>query len=461
MKNALSILFLAVACSSFAQQKETFDLATYTIPSGWQKTSNTNNVVGYTITNNQKGTYCQIGIYASTNSKGSLEADFEREWQELIVKTYKPARKPELVPAASENGWDAQGGVAPFEFSGAPSLVMLVTMSSHVRCMSIVILTNTEDYQPEIQKFLESVDMKMQAAETKTQTPPIQPPATPTQSTRATKSTFAFTTTNFDDGWNSTVQEDWVEVTKGGTKVLIHYPNKNADEYNSVLKDGLNTAWNILVAPKYRNIRNFELKPISGWQSIDFAESDAVEISTGRNVHVVLFKYHYSNGSGRYLEFITPTKNSFEQEFGAYHETSYGWEKVERMVNYNKFALGAGDLNGTWTNNFTGMLQYVNAYTGADAGTNTHASSEIFRFTGDAYHWEIGVASGMVGNIKFQSVKSDGMHTLPNNWQIHFSDVEGKPRTYNAFFSCVKGARILWLEDSAYANGYSGYGKKE
>ena len=34
----------------------------------------------------------------------------------------------------------------------------------------------------------------------------------------------AFTTTNFDDGWTSTVHEDWVEVTKGNIKVLIHYP---------------------------------------------------------------------------------------------------------------------------------------------------------------------------------------------------------------------------------------------
>ena len=119
------------------------------------------------------------------------------------------------------------------------------------------------------------------------------------------------------------------------------------------------------------------------------------------------------------------------------------------------------DLNGTWTNNFTGMTQYVNAYTGADAGANTHASSEIFNFVGDTYHWELSVASGMVGNIKFQGVKSDGKLTLPNNWQIHFSDLEGKPKTYNAYFSCIKGARILWLEDSAYANGYSGYGKKE
>ena len=60
----------------------------------------------------------------------------------------------------------------------------------------------------------------------------------------------------------------------------------------------------------------------------------------------------------------------------------------------------------------------------------------------------------MVGNIKFQSVKSSGTFSLPSNWQVAFSDIEGKPRTYNAFFACVKGARILWL-------GETGYGRLE
>ena len=45
-----------------------------------------------------------------------------------------------------------------------------------------------------------------------------------TDKSSATNSDFAFTTTNFDDGWTSTAKEDWVEVTKANIKVLIHYP---------------------------------------------------------------------------------------------------------------------------------------------------------------------------------------------------------------------------------------------
>jgi len=446
---------------SLLAQKETFDLATYTIPNGWKKTSNTNNVVGYTISNNQKGTYCQIGIYASTNSKGSLDADFESEWQELVVKTYKPTSKPELLPKSSENGWEVQGGVAPFEYNGARSAVMLVTASNQLKCMSVVILTNTEDYQAEIEKFLESVDLK----KTETTSQPVNSAnnSQPTGNSTAIKSAFAFTTTNFDNGWTSTVQEDWVHVLKGEVQVLIHYPTSNIDLSSMDYKTISNNAWNTLVAPRYSNLNNFVLlSGTSDYEKPHFIAADVTDNVTGKKVYVALFK----KGNSGWIEFITSDKNSFVREFGLdiskvdyYNTESAVWDPLRKMTDYNKFAVGAADLEGKWTSNFAGMTQYVNMYTGADAGASSHSSTESFHFKGNTYHWELTSASGMVGNLKFQGAKSDGRQSLPNNWQIHFSDLEGKPKTYNAFFSCVKGARILWLEDSAYATGYTGYGK--
>ena len=262
---------------------------------------------------------------------------------------------------------------------------------------------------------------------------------------------YKFSTTNFDDGWVSTEQQNWVSVTKGNTKVLIHYPNKAADKHNFVLLDGLKNAWDILVAPRYSSASNMMFRPLTGWQSIEFAEAEMVEKATGKAVYVVLFNMNYSNGSGRYLEFIMPSKAAFEQEFGAYTGKTYGWEKMEQMLNYNKFGVAPSDLKGTWTNKFSGMIRYANIYTGADAGADTHASAEEFVFgAGNTYKWDLGVASGMVGNIKFQSAKANGKFSVPSNWQVKFSSIAGRPRTYNAFFAAVKGARILWLDGTAY-----------
>ena len=465
MKYLICILFTLSVANLVAQKKETFDLVTYTVPAGWKETSSAN-VVSFTVTNNQKGTYCQIAVYASTASKGNTQADFESEWQELVVKTYKPSSKPELLPKSSENGWEVQGGVAPFEFNGASSAAMLVTASNQIRCISVVILTNTQDYQTEIEKFLESVDLK------KTET--ISQPAnsannreeTKKQSTNSTaiNSAFTFTTTNFDNGWTSTVQEDWVHVLKGDVQVLIHYPTSKIDLSSMDYKTISNNAWNTLVAPRYSNLNNFVLlSGTSDYEKPHFIAADVTDNATGKKVYVALFK----KGNSGWIEFITSDKNSFVRAFGLdiskvdyYNTESSAWDPLRKMADYNKFAVGVADLEGKWTNNFAGMTQYVNIYTGADAGASSHSSTESFQFSGNTYHWELSSASGMVGNLKFQGAKSDGRQSLPNNWQIHFSDLEGKPKTYNAFFSCIKGARILWLEDSSYASGYTGYGKK-
>jgi len=460
MKTYITTIFTILAFTTFGQ-KELYDLVTYAPPpeSGWKKEVKANTYTSYTSTNEQTKSYCQIFIMLSTASKGNIQQDFENEWQNLVAKQYHVTEAPQVTePTTVEGlptgpggqgatGWQMKSGLASFTFNNGTSSVMLVTMSGYNKTVSIVTVTNSGDYTTAIQQLLESVEMKRPLMED-----PVKQQTAPNTSQPAGNSKFAFTTTNFDDGWVATEQAGWVQVTKGNIKVLIHYPNKNADAYNSVVMDGLKNAWNILVAPRYSSAANFECKPITGWQTIEFAEADMVEKITGKSVHVVLFKMNYSNGSGKYLEFITPDKNSFEQEFGAYHQTTSGWEQMEKMANYNKFAIAASDLGGKWTSDFSGAIQYVNAYTGFDAGMDTHASVENFKIgPGNTYHWDLGVASGQVGNIKFQSRKSTGKFSMNGNWQVSFSDIEGRPRTYNAHFSCIKGLRVLWLDNKAFA----------
>lgn len=430
-------------------QKETYEFTSYTPPAGWKKEVKANTYTSYTTVNEQTKAYCQLFIMLSTAGKGNIKEDFETEWQNLVVNEYGVKEVFQETETITENGWQMKSALGSFVFNNQNCAVLISTMSGYNKVVSIVSVTNSEDYSSDLEKFFASVEMG---------NPSNDFSMTQTTTVPSSNNKFAFNTTNFDDGWTSTVQEDWVEAAKGNIRVLIHYPNKQADTYNSVLMDGLKNAWNILVAPKYSSGTNFEFIPQSGWEPIEFAKADMIEKGSGKSVHVVLFKKNYSNGNGKYLEFITPNKNSFEQEFGAYDNSSggfgigSGWDKMANLAGYNKFAVAASDLQGKWTNDFSGAIQYVNAYTGFDAGMATHASAESFQIgSGNTYNWDLGVASGQVGNIKFQSVKSNGKFSLIGNWQVNFSDIEGKPRTYNAYFSCIKGLRILWLDDKAFA----------
>jgi hypothetical protein len=440
----LPAAILTLSLSTRAQE-ETYDLVSYVAPNGWKKEIK-ETLVSHTITNKKTGSWCQVNIIKSTISKGNIDLDFASEWQELIVTNYKPADSPRLQDVKDLEGWKIKTGNATFLFNNANCSALLTTASGYQRCVSIVIITNSQDYAKDIETMLASAKLIK---------PEANPPAEQIKSEPAktvADNKFAFTTTNFDNGWISTEQEDWVRVVKGNLRVLIHYPNQNADVYNSDLLEGLKNAWKLLVEPRYQMPAAVEFKPILNWQSIEFAETMAQEKATGKTVHVVLFKFNASGGNNRYLEFISPDKNAFEQEFGAYHQTSSGWEKMQGMANYNKFAVAATDLQGKWTSNFSSSIQYVNAYTGNNAGIDTHASNENFYITAEnSYKWDLAVASGMVGNIRFQTVKSAGKFSMPNNWQISFSDIEGKPRTYEVFFSCIKGSRILLLDGKAFA----------
>ena len=423
----------------FAQQ-QTYDLISYTPPTGWNKEVK-DNMISYTITNSKKNTWCQIHIVKSTVSKGDIETDFKSEWEGIVVKSYHPAEEPFTTEVTEENGWKIKGGTTKFVFNNSNAIVTLVTASGYDRCASIVATTNSETYNVDISKVIESVKLEK---------PSTEPSRTVTAATPSTNNSFGFSTTNFDDGWTSTVQEDWVEVTKGNMKVLLHYP-KEGTIFPADPDVMTNAAWNILVAPRYANLKNYKTAYISTYDRPYLGMGYATEISTGKNVFVVF----YHQGNLGWIEFVTSDKNSFMQQFKFDPETiqwnseSDLMKPLANMNGYNKFAVAAADFKGKWTSDFTGIQQLYNVYTGQYAGMNMNQSNEEFIFnTGNTYSWKLLVVKGMVGNATYVEVKSTGQFDIPNNWQIHFSDIEKKPRTFHAFWSCIKGARVLNLLDA-------------
>jgi len=188
----------------------------------------------------------------------------------------------------------------------------------------------------------------------------------------------------------------------------------------------------------------------------------ATENATEKKVFIVFF-----NQDKIWIEVITPNKNSFIEQYKFDPETIQ-WDSnadlmiaLAKMTGYNKFAIAASDFKGKWTSDFTGIQQLYNVYTGQYAGMNMNQSNEEFIFKEDnTYSWKLLVVNGMVGNAKFNQVKSSGKLTVLNNWQVKFSMIENKARTYHAFWSCIKEARILNLLDADYPGSgiYEKYG---
>lgn len=646
MSKILLCCFLSLSVLTSMAQKQTYDLVSYTPPPGW-KNEVKNNLTSYTITNSKKNSWCQIFIVKSTISKGSIESDFESEWQELAVKSYNPSGPPQSGETQEADGWKIKTGIGKFVFNNNDAMVMLTTVSGYNRCVSIVAATNSEDYTKDINALLASVDL--QKPEVNTQQPTIGnvpvigswgksntvsqvnnrfgsysynkqqytfnadgsygfaaktydekssetylikekgsfvisgntitlmpktsvieawskknggdnwnelkstqkrsleivtyqfsiadnnlllqtakqterdgsfnngntytygPPGTFTpiklpegdqitseeiqkepvkQTTQispsVTNSRFAFSTTNFDDGWTSTVQEDWVEVTKGSIKVLLHYP-KEGTIFPADPEPMTNAAWNILVAPRYSNLKNYKTCYVEDYKRPYFGMGYATENKTGNSVFIVLFRR-----GGGWIEVVTTDNNSFTREFGfnpetirwgAISEYMGGWvvnnsqgntvkadpevfDKLENMVGRNKFAVAASDLynTGEWKDFFSSNTFYTNYYTGASAGMSTYSSSKWFVFkAGNNYHWELAAANSYGGQIAVAKAKGDGTYKSLNNWQLYFTEMEGKPKTFDVYFSAIKGGRVLWMNDAQVPGSgiFTGYKKSK
>lgn len=448
MKKILLVLLLLPFIT--AAQKQTFDITTYTPPAGWKKETKENLVI-FSKTDKIKKTWCQLSILKSTASKGSIDADFESEWKLLAATPYSINEAPQASPTQEAEGWKIKSGAGKFIFNNADAMAMVTTISGYNTCVSVVATMNTNSYMDAVQKFLESLDLKQPTATDVTKNNTIATNDLGPDNVQR-KDGFAFSTTNFDDGWTSVVKEDWVEVTKGNIKVLLHYP-KEGTIFPADPAPLTNAAWNILVAPRYSNLKNYKTSYINTYERPYLGMGTATEKATGKEVFIVLFRQSQSG----WLEFVAPDKNSFIQQYKFDPETIQ-WDSesdlmkpLANMVAYNKFAVSASDFKGKWTSDFTGIQQLYNVYTGNYAGMNMNQSNEEFVFeNGNAYSWKLLVVNGMVGNAKFNQVKSSGKFSVPNNWQVHFTMIENKPKTYNAYWSCIKGARILNLLDAQY-----------
>ncbi len=158
MKIFLNICFFIATTLQAVAQKETLDIITYAAPKGWKKEVGENTIT-YTSSNNKNNTWCQINIVKSTVSKGTIDEDFENEWQELVVKSYNPADAPHLDEAQEANGWKIKAGGAKFVFNNIDAMVFLTTASGYNRCASIIATTNSLDYIKDIEALLASVDL--------------------------------------------------------------------------------------------------------------------------------------------------------------------------------------------------------------------------------------------------------------------------------------------------------------
>lgn len=159
MKKIILLCVLYAFVGKVFAQKETFGLATFTAPKAWKK-EKTEAVMQFSKEDAVKGTYCLIRLYKAVPGTANSKENFDLAWASLVKEMVTVATSPEMQPSATENGWETQSGLAPFERDGNKGVVLLVTASAIDKMINLIVVTNTDVYEKEIAAFLESVSLK-------------------------------------------------------------------------------------------------------------------------------------------------------------------------------------------------------------------------------------------------------------------------------------------------------------
>jgi len=109
------ILLMAIVFSttSLIAQKETFDIATFTRPKGWQRLD-TNGVtlLYHSKTNNGLTDFCQIFLFPSRDANDDAAKNFQDDWTDHIMRATGTTTRPQTQTNKTPDGWTAVSGRA-------------------------------------------------------------------------------------------------------------------------------------------------------------------------------------------------------------------------------------------------------------------------------------------------------------------------------------------------------------
>jgi hypothetical protein len=162
MKQAFFVVIAAMVFSVAldAQTTETFDIATFQIPKGWQKQAS-ENAFQISTRDAAAGTYCLITIYRSLPGTNDSKENFDIAWKGIVRETVDATAVAQMQQSNnSGDDWKAEMGSAAIESNGAKAVAVLVTVSGFGKMINTLIVTNSASYEPVIAAFLESSVLK-------------------------------------------------------------------------------------------------------------------------------------------------------------------------------------------------------------------------------------------------------------------------------------------------------------
>src|SRR6185295_15245044 len=133
MKKKLLLITVTLLISIFmTAQKETFDIATFTRPKGWQRLDTSGVTLLYqSKTNNGLTDFCQMFLFPSRDANDDAGKNFQDEWTNHIVRATGTTVTPQTQTNKTPDGWTAVSGRADVSQNGTSYTCMLTAVTGH------------------------------------------------------------------------------------------------------------------------------------------------------------------------------------------------------------------------------------------------------------------------------------------------------------------------------------------
>lgn len=156
MKKMLRYVLVATffAVSAMGQGKVSFDILTYLPPAGWVESKNTN---GRVYIKEEGESYCVLTLVRSVPSTGSSREDFNMVWKTVIAEELGSTVQPTMGKSGPKNGWTGELGYAPFETASLKGTALMTTLTGNGKVVAVFALTNSQDFIPEIERFVDNI----------------------------------------------------------------------------------------------------------------------------------------------------------------------------------------------------------------------------------------------------------------------------------------------------------------
>lgn len=180
---SLVCLFLLMSVEAFAQT-QTFDMVTYTPPKGWSATKGADQAQ-FSKEDKTSGGVALITVYRSVDAGTDPRANFNTAWEALVNDTLKTNAKPENADREMKGGWAVEGGIATINSADFQGVALLFTATGGSKMVNVLILTNTDAFQKDIEGFIDSVKLlPIKAAAQKSPAAPARSTPLPAEASR-------------------------------------------------------------------------------------------------------------------------------------------------------------------------------------------------------------------------------------------------------------------------------------